>query len=116
MASCSLIDAEALDLAGPPASRSKLQGHCCALSGIYGPDGLAIAELIDEEGIVYADIDLADLIRPKLMHDITGSYNQFGVLSLNVNRSPQRPLFISERPEPTADLRLEPARRLEDQR
>lgn len=116
VASCSLIDAEALDLAGPPASRSKLQGHCCALSGIYGPDGLAIAELIDEEGIVYADIDLADLIRPKLMHDITGSYNQFGVLSLNVNRSPQRPLFISERPEPTADLRLEPARRLEDQR
>ncbi len=57
-------------------------------NGTYGPDGLAIAELIDEEGIVYADIDLADLIRPKLMHDITGNYNQFGVLSLNLNRTP----------------------------
>ena len=75
-------------------------GHRYALSAVFGPDGRVIGEpLIDEEGIVYADIDLNDLITPKLMHDITGHYNQFGVLSLNVNRTPQKPL--TERGEDT---------------
>ncbi|HEV8177683.1 MAG TPA: carbon-nitrogen hydrolase family protein [Gemmatimonadales bacterium] len=96
IASCSLIDNASLHLIGPPGSGHKMQGHRYALSGVYGPDGLAIRELIDEEGIVYADIDLDDLIRPKLMHDITGNYNQFGVLSLKLNRSPQRPLMASD--------------------
>ena len=74
-----------------------MHGSRYALSAVFGPDGRAIGEpLIDDEGIVYADIDLNDLITPKLMHDITGHYNQFGVLSLNLNRTRQRPLTVSE--------------------
>jgi aliphatic nitrilase len=71
-----------------------MEGRNYALSAVFGPDGRIIGEpLIDKEGIVYADISLDDLIVPKLMHDITGHYNQFGVLSLNLNRTPQKPLY-----------------------
>ena len=70
-----------------------MDGRRYALSAVFGPDGCVIGEpLIDEEGIVYADIDLNDLITPKLMHDITGHYNQFSVLSLNLNKTPHKPL------------------------
>lgn len=37
-----------------------------------------------------AEIDLDDLITPKLMHDIIRHYNQFSVLSRNLNRNSQR--------------------------
>jgi nitrilase len=93
IAATSLIDPGSIDLLCPPERRGLLEGKRYALSGVFGPDGCAISELIDDEGIVYAEIDLNDLIRPKLMHDITGHYNQFGVLSLNLNRSPHRPLL-----------------------
>jgi aliphatic nitrilase len=44
--------------------------------------------LIDQEGIVYADIDLGRCIQPRQMHDITGHYNRFDVFELRVNRRP----------------------------
>ncbi len=93
IASTSLMDPASIDLLCSPGKRGLLKGNGYALSAVFGPDGNAISELIDEEGIVYADIDLNDLLRPKVMHDITGHYNQFAVLSLNLNRSPQRPLL-----------------------
>ena len=52
--------------------------------------------LIDDEGIVYADIDLNRCIQPKQMHDIIGHYNRFDVFSLHVNREPQRTVFLDE--------------------
>jgi aliphatic nitrilase len=42
--------------------------------------------LIDDDGIVYADIDLARCIQPRQMHDITGHYNRFDIFDLRVNR------------------------------
>lgn len=95
IASTSLMDPESLDsLCSSPEKRKLMEGQRYALSAIFGPDGRIIGEpLIDEEGIVYAEIDLNDLIRPKLMHDITGNYNQFSVLSLNLNRTPHKPLI-----------------------
>src|SRR5216683_113582 len=48
--------------------RKLMDGQRYALSAVFGPDGRIIGEpLVDEEGIVYADIDLNDLITPKLM-------------------------------------------------
>ena len=42
-----------------------------AFSGFIGPNGATIGEpLIDDEGIVYAEIDLEKCIQPKQMHDI----------------------------------------------
>ncbi len=44
-----------------------------AFSGFIGPNGATIGEpLIDDEGIVYAEIDLEKCIQPKQMHDILG--------------------------------------------
>lgn len=44
--------------------------------------------LIDEEGMVYAEIDLAKCIQPKQMHDILGHYNRFDIFDLRVNVAP----------------------------
>jgi nitrilase len=67
-----------------------------AMSTIFGPDGMIIGTpLIDNEGIVYAEIDLDLPIELKQMHDIVGHYNRFDVLSLHLNRSSIQPLFES---------------------
>ena len=62
-----------------------------AFSGFIGPNGAAIGlPLIDEEGIVYADINLEKCIQPKQMHDILGHYNRFDIFDLRVNTAPTR--------------------------
>jgi aliphatic nitrilase len=78
-----------------------------AMSAVWGPTGSFCAEpLIDVEGVVYADIAVADRIAAKLMHDIVGSYNQHHVLSLRLDRSRAEPISFSDRscrlPEVTA--------------
>src|SRR5207302_5581553 len=76
-----------------PNSPEKLAGKNFALSGTFGPDGLPVGDhIIDAPGIALAEIDLDARISAKIMHDITGHYNQFHVLSLNVNRDPALPL------------------------
>ena len=53
--------------------------------------------LIDDEGIVYADIDLSRCIQPRQMHDITGHYNRFDIFDLRVNRRALAPVqFVDE--------------------
>lgn len=86
---CSTISEEMIDLFGhDEATRTMLRREHCALSGIFGPDGRLIGEpLIDTDGIVYADIDLAKSIQAKQMHDVIGHYNRFDVFSLTVDRT-----------------------------
>ncbi len=99
--STGLIDERSIDLlCHTPEQRQLFEGENYALTAVFGPDGRYVAgPLIDDEGIVYADIDLNALIAPKMMHDITGHYNQFSVLSLHLNRTPHRPLVESEEEE-----------------
>ena len=81
-----------------PNARKLLTRKNSAFSGIIGPDGSPVCEgLIDEEGIVYADIDLQKCIKPKQMHDILGNYNRFDIFDLKVNTKEQKPInFISK--------------------
>jgi aliphatic nitrilase len=91
--SCSTISEEIIDTLSEshPHLRDLLRRKNSAFSGIIGPDGRVIGEpLIDEEGIVYADIDLARCIEPKQMHDIIGHYNRFDIFDLSINRKPLR--------------------------
>ncbi len=72
---------------------SWMEGTGSAVSAIFGPDGNIIGEpLIDQEGIVYADVDLELALVPKLFQDITGHYNRFDVLSLHLNREELHPI------------------------
>ncbi|NUT93462.1 MAG: carbon-nitrogen hydrolase family protein [Saccharothrix sp.] len=89
--SCSTISPEIVDtVAGDdPEARELLARPRSALSGIFGPDGRPVVKpLIDDEGIVYGEIDLARCIQPKQMHDIIGHYNRFDVFSLYLNGTP----------------------------
>jgi aliphatic nitrilase len=68
------------------------------ISVVIGPTGAPLGEaLCKEEGILYADVDLAQSVEPKQFHDLVGSYNRFDIFALSVNRSRHCPAtFIDE--------------------
>jgi aliphatic nitrilase len=75
-----------------PEARALLTRKNGAFSGIIGPDGSLMGDgLIDDEGIIYAEIDLNRCIKPKQMHDILGHYNRFDIFDLRVNAKQQQP-------------------------
>lgn len=65
----------------------KLIGHGGGFAQIFGPDGRALAEPLDPhaEGILYADIDLAQIALAKQAADPVGHYSRPDVLSLQFN-------------------------------
>ena len=64
---------------------------CRGGSVIVSPFGEVMAgPLWDEEGILYADLDLAEVTRAKIDFDITGHYARPDVFELKVNTRPQR--------------------------
>lgn len=59
-----------------------------AASYFIDPTGELISrELQDEEGIVYADIDINRCVEPKQFHDVVGYYNRFDIFDLSVRRT-----------------------------
>jgi aliphatic nitrilase len=62
------------------------------VSLVIAPNGEAIAELSgSEEGLLYAEIDLAACVEPKQFHDVSGGYNRFDVFQLTVDRTRRPP-------------------------
>ncbi|MCC6888794.1 MAG: carbon-nitrogen hydrolase family protein [Hyphomicrobiales bacterium] len=81
-----------------------------AVSGIVNPFGKYVGgPLRGDEGIVYADVDMELMIDAKTLHDVTGHYNRFDVLSLRYHRKKPRSLEIVDEDAgddaPTAQLR-----------
>jgi aliphatic nitrilase len=72
------------------------------ISVVLDPTGTPLGEaLCRDEGILYADIDLAQSVELKQFHDVVGYYNRFDIFTLSVDRSPRRPAtFIDERQNP----------------
>jgi len=100
--SCSTISKEIMDALKDdvPNVEELLTRKNSAFSGIIGPNGAVVGEpLIDDEGIVYADIDLAKCIQPKQMHDILGHYNRFDIFDLRVNVAPTRKITFIDNHE-----------------
>ena len=98
---CSTISPDMVDtIAGDDQEvRRMLARPRSALSGIFGPDGRPVGKpLIDDEGIVYGEIDLAKCIQPKQMHDIVGHYNRFDIFQLHVNNKPLTPVTFATDP------------------
>jgi len=95
---CSTITEEMIEIAAgdSPVIAERMRRKRSALSGVFGPDGRPLVEpLVDEEGIVYAEIDLARCIQPKQMHDIIGHYNRFDVFNLTVDTTPRAPITFT---------------------
>jgi aliphatic nitrilase len=91
------------------AVRTQLARPRNALSGIFGPDGRPVVpSLVDDEGIVYAEIDLARCIQPKQMHDIVGHYQRPDVFTLHLDATPRSPLVITGREPLPAGEHFEP--------
>jgi nitrilase len=62
------------------------------VSLVIGPTGEPISEeMREQEGILYAEVDLADCVVPKQLHDVVGYYNRFDIFRLTVDRSPLPP-------------------------
>jgi nitrilase len=100
--SCSTISKEIMEALKPdvPNVEELLTRKSSAFSGIIGPNGAVVGEpLIDEEGIVYAAIDLSKCIQPKQMHDILGHYNRFDIFDLRVNTAPTRKITFIDNHE-----------------
>lgn len=101
--SCSTISKEIMEALKPdvPNVEELLTRKNSAFSGIIGPNGAVVGTpLIDDEGIVYAEIDLEKCIQPKQMHDILGHYNRFDIFDLRVNTAPTRKItFIDNHEE-----------------
>jgi aliphatic nitrilase len=110
---CSTVSEEIIAAmsADRPQNRDLLERPNSAFSGVIDPHGNLIGEaLIDEEGIVYAEIDLGDCVRPKLMHDIIGGYNRFDIFNLTVDRTPRASaLFVDEIPPADEPREEEPS-------
>lgn len=97
--SCSTISKEIMEILKPDVSNVEelLPRKSSAFSGIIGPNGAVVGEpLIDDEGIVYAAIDLSKCIQPKQMHDILGHYNRFDIFDLRVNIAPTKKITFME--------------------
>jgi len=96
---------------GEPAARALVESSPRSVSMIISPTGSVISETLqDEEGIVYADIDLDDCIVPKQFHDVVGYYNRFDVFTLHVNRTALEPAVFHDLPPAVpAGIDLPPA-------
>jgi aliphatic nitrilase len=76
-------------------------------STILNPMGRSIVDSVRGETVLYAELNMDEVIAGKYMHDVTGHYNRFDVFTLNVNRHTNYSLVEtceSEWTDPTADL------------
>lgn len=73
-------------------------GAAHAAFTVNNQDGSTKAEemLQDEEGILYADLNLTDCIEGKQYHDIVGGYQRFDVFNLHVDKRRRGPIEISD--------------------
>ncbi len=82
------FDAQATEIvSGGDASLMQMLDECPrAPSFFVDPTGTQIGDSLTDEGIGYADIDLAKCIEPKRFHDVAAGYNRFDIYDLKVNR------------------------------
>lgn len=73
-------------------THEKLIGYGGGFAQIFGPDGRSLAERLpaDGEGILYAEINLAEITMAKQAADPVGHYSRPDVLSLQFNDQAQR--------------------------
>jgi len=89
VSACGTVDEDTIDRleVGPEAERFLRNPDCCGGSVIVSPHSRVVAGPMGaEEGILYADCDLAAGINMKLRHDFAGHYNRPDIFQLHINR------------------------------
>jgi aliphatic nitrilase len=87
---------------------SILDGAPRGASMLIGPTGAQIGDsLSEDEGLLYADIDLAACVEPKQFHDVVGYYNRFDVFRFSVDRTRPLPASFADGPAGATPARLE---------
>jgi len=101
--SSGIIDSSIVDAVGVTEEiRAILKSGDNCHTAVYGPKGVPISGPLEpgREGIVYAEVNLEDIIIPKLRHDIaTSNYNRFDIMSLRLQRRPLQAVHIEEEEE-----------------
>ncbi len=98
VAACAL-DADAIEQLSQGDSKMKELLHAtpAPVSMIVGPNGELLGDpLVGSEGMVVADIDIARSIEQKMAHDIVGHYNRFDIFHLEIDPTPNRPVWIKK--------------------
>ncbi|MBV9511698.1 MAG: carbon-nitrogen hydrolase family protein [Caulobacteraceae bacterium] len=88
------LDRTALDAlaAGDPSVTAVLAATPRAESFFVDPTGAVIGDTLTEEGLGYAEFDLARSVEPKRFHDVAAGYNRFDVFDLSVRRERLAPI------------------------
>lgn len=96
--STNTISPEMFDiLCGDDEKKRKILESCCAYSCICNPLGNELAGVENTETIIYAEIDISDMIQAKQYHDIVGHYTRMDVVSLNLCQDEDKPIhFITK--------------------
>lgn len=98
-----------------PTMLETLDGTPRAVSMIVDPTGEVISDVLCEnEGIVYAEIDVERCVEPKQFHDVVGYYNRFDVFDFKVDRSPREPAaFVDAQTDRNVETELSEASDIE---
>jgi nitrilase len=94
----SVLDEETMEAYEPAAEeRAFLERQIGrGFASIVGPNGQVLtAPLGDGDGILYADVDLNDVLVPKLINDFAGHYSRPDLFSLHMNSAPPAPVVRS---------------------
>ena len=88
------------DLKGTKELNNQPDVLCRGGSVIVSPFGSVVAgPLYDEEGILFAELDLAENVRGRLDFDVVGHYARPDVLQLIVNERPTAPVMYTSQSE-----------------
>lgn len=70
-------------------------------SAIFGPDGRRLTEPIDSttEKIIYADLDMDQIVATKMFADATGHYSRPDLMSLHVRKQIRKMVHDQEAAE-----------------
>jgi aliphatic nitrilase len=93
VSACGTVDEDTIRRleVGPEGERFLRNPDCCGGSVIVSPYSRVVAgPMGPEEGILYADCDLAAGINMKLRHDFAGHYNRPDIFQLHINREVPR--------------------------
>ena len=98
LAACGVISTEMRELLAQTPEQNELIAVGGGFSRIFGPDGSSLCEPLDpnQEGLLFAEIDLGAISIAKCFADPVGHYARPDVTQLLLNRSAAPPVQLTD--------------------